>query len=338
MNRLPEDRFRFPAARLPGGRRVQRHFACRRRSTPDNRAAQRHPSLSPMRNSALVLLAALPAALPVVAFADPADDVGAAIEKLNEQPNYTWKLTFPSLEERGVGGTMLGRTRTDGLTLLLLLGGFYDPLVAYADGRATVRLRDRWIVASDLPAPFRPDEFARLRAAAVVASAGARRSVIEDLLANSGPDAVHELFTSMSWLLSEPASFLPAIVLARIHPELFAWRVEGDAIVAKFDERADDLVVGRSSANRAMIRRGLALAGPRSHGTIRFFLDKGALRKLEVASTTTRGDPRIDARIASITRNPLGEDPTRVIEFLDVGTTKVELPPGAAEKLGLASP
>jgi hypothetical protein len=212
----------------------------------------------------------------------PKDDVLAAVTKLGDQPNYSWKSTIVVPEgSRFRPGPTEGKTEKNGFTELAMSFGDRNVQAFLKDNKGAVSNRDGgWQSLADLKN-----------------SEGAARFLA----------GILENFKT------------PAMQAAELVASTKELKKEGDSYSGELSkEGAETLLTFRG---RAGGNDGPTVSN--ATGSIKFWLKDGAVSKFE-----TKASGKV-----SFGGNDRDVDRTTTVEIKDVGTTKVDVPEAAKNKL-----
>jgi hypothetical protein len=234
----------------------------------------------------IIVCAAIVAGYAGIAQATPQDDITAALQKLADSPNYSWKTSV----DGGFGaGATEGKTQKDGLTTLSITrqDNTYDAVIQ--GDKAAVKIADAWKSAADL--------------AAAAGGAGGG--------GNGGGQTPERFLARMIQTFKTPVDLaLPTV------STLQNVQKTDDAYTADLTEDAAKQLLARPRRANAGGNAPPAPDISNAKATVKVWIADGAVTKMESHVTGT----------VSFNGNDRDIDRTTTTEFKDVGTTTITVP------------
>lgn len=244
----------------------------------------------------------------------PVDQVKAAVQKLTDAPNYSWRITVPSGEKsRFTPGPVEGQTEKGGLTRWKMSFGDRCAEAFTKGDRVAVKTDDGWVKPEDHKPPPPPPP------------ADAHPSPPPP---DGGRDKGERRRGSKTGFLARRLQSMkaPAEMAADLAGKVASFQARGDEISGELSAEAvkELLAFGHRQDSRDGHSPPEAV-NPR--GSLTFTLKEGQLQKLELRLAATMSFNGSEVTLDRITQ----------IEIMKVGTTKLDVP-AEARKLLEAEP
>lgn len=234
-------------------------------------------------------------AAPLASRASTTDDIRAAVDKLSEAPNYSWSTTSEGGNRRFAGGTTTGVAENGGYAVITHETPRGTLRTVERDGKRAVETPEGWLM---------PDAMRQ----------GARGPGRNEE-PPGGPGRESRRPGGMRPFMG--AGALPAEELQRVVDAVQDWEPSGDAFKGTLP--ADFFARGMPGR-----RGGQPNAAPAGTGTATIWIQDGIVTKyqlhMEMSFTGRNGEER-------------NIDRTTTTELTEVGTTTVDVPAEAREKL-----
>lgn len=274
-----------------------------------------------MLRTVLCSTLALVAGSAVVAYADAKDDVTQAAQKLSDASNYTWKITTEMNGGGGGGGRgfgggpIEGKTEKDGYTVVTITFGDNSRQFVMKGDKMVFQNRD-----GDWQTPEEAQAAQDQNGGGNQGRRGGMMGRMQNMLKGPG-SAVADLVSKTQDLHTAADGAIVGDLTQEGAESLlsFGGRRPRNANNANGNGNGNGNDNGNGNANRP--RRQITNA----KGTVKFWITDGVLTRYEshlTGTTTNRDGDNVDI------------DRTSTVEISNVGSTKVEVPADAKQKLG----
>ena len=266
--------------------------------------------------------------------AAPLDQVKAAVQKLADAPNYSWRITVPSGEKsRFTPGPMDGRTEKGGLTQWKMSFGDRCAEAFTKGDRVAVKTDDGWVMPEEhKAAPSRSpgDTHSPPPSPDGERDKGGRdkKEHVKDERDKSEHDKGERRRGSKTGFLARRLQSMkePAAMAADLAGKVASFKASGDEFSGELS--ADAVKELLAFGHRRDSRDGHSPPEPANpRGSVTFTLKDGLLQKMELRLAATMNFNGSEVTLDRITQ----------IEIKDVGTTKLDVP-AEARKLLEADP